>query len=566
MGLTVLDITVFVAFFAVVVGVSMYKSRREETSEDFFLASRGLLWPLIGLSLIAANISTEHFVGMAGQGAGIAGMAIASYEWMAAITLVFVAILFLPKFLRSGIFTIPEYLEYRYSPAARAIMAFYTMVIYVGVTIAAVVYSGGLTLQTIFGDLENPRHLLYGVLVIGGIAGLYTIWGGLKAVAWADLFQGSALIIGGAITMMLGFRAIGVDRFFEANADRLHMILPRDHPVLPWTALVIGLWIPNFYYWGLNQYITQRTLASKTLSQGQLGVIFAAALKLLIPFIIIFPGIMSLQLYGDQMTGESGTDAAYPLLIRNLVGPGVRAFIFAAISGAVISSLASMLNSASTIFTMDLFKRHWKKDASQKTLILTGRIATAVFVVIGMIIAPRLGDPRFMGIFTYIQEFQGYISPGILAVFVFGMIFKKAPAAAGVTGLILTVPVYGFLQWQFGEIAFLNRMAITFAVVLIVMALMTLQATPWLAICISALPAILVRDFVQWQLGSVPFLNSISIAVLLISVLLIVYVKPMPEPKILPVRQEFDMKPAKSVMVLGALVVAITLGLYAIFW
>ena len=507
----------FLVFFGIVVGVSMYKSRRERTSEDFFLASRGLFWPMIGLSLIAANISTEHFVGMAGQGAGIAGMAIASYEWMAAITLVFVAIFFLPKFLRSGIYTIPEYLEYRYNATARAIMAFYTMVIYVGVTIAAVVYSGGLTLQTIFGDVENPRHLLYGVLVIGGIAGLYTIWGGLKAVAWADLFQGSALIIGGAITMFLGFKAIGVGNFFEHNTDKLHMILPRDHSVLPWTAFVIGLWIPNFYYWGLNQYITQRTLAAKTLRQGQLGIIFAAFLKLTIPFIIIFPGIMSLQLYGDQMTGGSGTDAAYPLLIKNLVGPGVRAFIFAAISGAVISSLASMLNSASTIFTMDLFKRHWKKDASQKALIWTGRVSTAVFVVIGMFIAPKLGDPRFMGIFTYIQEFQGYISPGILAVFVFGMIFKKAPAAAGVTGLLLTVPVYGFLQWQFGEIAFLNRMAITFVVILVTMFVIT-------------------------------------------------KLKPLPEPKVMPVREEFDMRPAPSVVWLGALVIVITLALYVIFW
>jgi len=517
MELGFLDISVFLVFFGVVVGVSMYKSRKEKTSEDFFLASRGLFWPMIGLSLIAANISTEHFVGMAGQGAGIAGMAIASYEWMAAITLVFVAIFFLPKFLRSGIYTIPEYLEYRYNAAARAIMAFYTMVIYVGVTIAAVVYSGGLTLQTIFGDVENPRHLLYGVLVIGGIAGLYTIWGGLKAVAWADLFQGSALIIGGAITMVLGFKAIGVGNFFEHNTDKLHMILPRDHSVLPWTALVIGLWIPNFYYWGLNQYITQRTLAAKTLRQGQFGIIFAAFLKLIIPFIIIFPGMMSLQLYGDQMTGGSGTDAAYPLLIKNLVGPGVRAFIFAAISGAVISSLASMLNSASTIFTMDLFKRHWRKDASQKSLIWTGRVSTAVFVVIGMLIAPKLGDPRFMGIFTYIQEFQGYISPGILAVFVFGMIFKRAPAAAGVTGLLLTVPVYGFLQWQFGEIAFLNRMAITFVVILVTMFVIT-------------------------------------------------KLKPLPEPRVMPVREEFDMRPAPSVVWLGALVIVITLALYVIFW
>ena len=226
---------------------------------------------------------------------------------------------------------------------------------------------------------------------------------------------------------------------------------------------------------------------------------------------------MAFQLYGDQMGGGSGTDAAYPLLIRNLVGPGVRAFIFAAISGAVISSLASMLNSASTIFTMDLFKRHWKKDASQKALIWTGRISTAVFVIIGMFIAPRLGDPRFKGIFTYIQEFQGYISPGILAVFVFGMIFKKAPPMAGVTGLILTVPVYGFLQWQFGGIAFLNRMAITFGVILIVMFVMTKA-------------------------------------------------KPLPEPKTMPVREGFDMKPTPSVIWLGVAVIVATLVLYGIFW
>ena len=295
------------------------------------------------------------------------------------------------------------------------------------------------------------------------------------------------------------------------------MILPGDHSVLPWTALLIGLWIPNFYYWGLNQYITQRTLAANTLRQGQLGVIFAAFLKLIIPFIIIFPGIMAYQLYGDMMTGEGGTDAAYPLLIRNLVTPGVRAFIFAAISGAVISSLASMLNSASTIFTMDLFKRHWKKDASQKALILTGRLTTALFVLIGCVIAPYLGDPRFMGIFTYIQEFQGYISPGILAAFVFGLFIKRAPDIAGVTGLVLTVPVYGFLQWQFNDIAFLNRMAITFAILLVVMSAITL-------------------------------------------------LKPLAEPVKLPVKEEFDMRPTPSIAWLGAGVIVATLILYFIFW
>jgi SSS family solute:Na+ symporter len=350
------DVLVFVGFLVVAIGTSLYKSRKEESGEDFFLASRGLVWPLIGLSLIAANISTEHFVGMSGQGAGTMGLAVASYEWIAAITLVFVALFFLPAFLRSGIYTIPEYLEYRYNAAARAIMAFYLMVVYVGVSISAVVYSGALTLQTIFG-----MDLVLAVWLIGAIAALYTTWGGLKAVAWADLFQGSALILGGVMTLILGFRAVGgVGSFLEVNADKLHMILPESDSVLPWTALLIGIWIPNFYYWGLNQFITQRALAAKTLRQGQLGILFAATIKLIIPFIIIFPGIMAYQLYRADLTAPGATtDAAYPLLIRNLVPAGLRGFIFAAITGAVISTLGSMLNSVSTILTMDLYKRPW---------------------------------------------------------------------------------------------------------------------------------------------------------------------------------------------------------------
>lgn len=514
MELTFLDITLFLAFFAVVIGVSMYKSRKEESGEDYFLASRGLTWPLIGLSLIAANISSEHFVGMAGQGAGISGMAVASYEWMAAITLVFVAIFFLPKFLRSGIFTIPEYLEYRYNPTARSLMAFYTMLIYVGVTIAAVVYSGALAISTIF-----EVDLVKAIWMVGAIAALYTIWGGLKAVAWADLFQGTALIVGGAITMVLGFIAVGgVGKFFETNADKMHMILPSDHPVLPWTALVIGLWIPNFYYWGLNQYITQRTLAAKTLKQGQLGVIFAAFLKLLIPFIIILPGIMAFQLYNEQLTAAgSTTDAAYPLLIRNLVGTGLRGFIFAAITGAVISTLASMLNSASTIFTMDLYKRHWKKDASDRSLITMGRIMTAIFVLFGCLIAPQLANPRFQGIFNYIQEFQGFLSPGVLAAFVFGLFIKRAPASAGVAALVLCPLLYGFLLIFFGDIAFLNRIAITFVAIVLVMTALTV-------------------------------------------------VKPLSTPVTLPVREQFDMRPAPSVVWLGTTVIVLTLALYVIFW
>ena len=292
------------------------------------------------------------------------------------------------------------------------------------------------------------------------------------------------------------------------------MILPADHPVLPWTALVIGLWIPNFYYWGLNQYITQRTLAAKSLREGQRGIIFAAALKLIIPFVIVFPGIMAAQLYGDSM---NNTDAAYPLLIKNLIPAGLRGFMLAAIAGAVISSLASMLNSASTIFTLDLYKKHFNKDASQKNLVLTGRLMTILFVLLGCLIAPYLGDPSFQGIFTYIQEFQGYISPGILAAFVFGFAVKKAPPSAGVVALVACVPVYGFLQWQFNEIAFLNRMAITFGVVLLLMTIITI-------------------------------------------------VKPLKEPVKLPKRENFDMSPTPGILGVGLVVIAVTLILYLIFW
>jgi SSS family solute:Na+ symporter len=505
MQLSWLDIGVFLVFVCFVVGTSLYKSRRKkETSEDYFLAGRTLFWYLIGFSLIASNISTEQFVGMSGQSAGHVGMAVASYEWVAAITLVFVALFFLPKFLKTGIFTIPEFLEYRYNPVPRAIMAFYTVIIYVAVTIAAVLYSGGLTLHTIFGiDLTTA------VWIIGIIAAFYTTYGGLKAVVWADLIQGSALIIGGVLTMILGFIEVGgVSNFLQTNADRLHMILPSDHIEIPWTALVIGIWIPNFYYWGFNQYIMQRTLGAKSLRQGQRGVIFAAGLKLLIPFIVVFPGIMALQLYKDQL---STADQAYPLLIKNLIPAGLKGFMFAAIFGAVMSSLDSMLNSASTIFTMDLYKRHFKKDASSKSLIKIGRIMTVVFVLVGCLIAPQLMDPKFKGIFHYIQDFH-------LAAFVFGIIFKRAPPSAAITALILNVPVYGILHLKYFEnIVFLNKMAITFGILILTMAILTA-------------------------------------------------LKPLARPKVLPSRGGIDMKPEASVVWLGLAVIAVTVVLYIIFW
>ncbi|TWT84144.1 Sodium/glucose cotransporter [Planctomycetes bacterium CA13] len=508
----ILDIVVFVGFVISVISIGLWKSRDEDNeakdAQDYFLAGRGLTWYLVGFSLIAANISTEQFVGMTGSAANWLGMAIASYEWMAAATLVVTAFVFLPVFLKSGIYTIPEFLEYRYNTFARSVMAVSTMVILVGVPTASVIYSGAKVISVFFeGQILlglDLGSITVGCWIIGILAAAYVFAGGLKACAWADLIQGAALIVGGAILAYLAVTALGdadpeklaatarnqsvtaeeiasqggIERFFSLNSaplpeGKLHMVRPADDPEIPWTALMIGLWIPNFFYWGLNQYITQRTLGSKSLAEGQKGIIFAAALKLIIPFIVVMPGIMAFNLYNEQVTGDY--DSAFPLLLKNLLTPGsgLLGFVLAAIFGAVVSSLASMLNSASTIFTMDIYNK-LKKSASQTELVRVGRACTIVFVLIALLIAPRLDS--FGGIFAYIQEFQGFISPGILAIFIFGILVHRAPRWSGTVGLLLCPILYGTLKLlpQTSDITFLNRMAICFGAVLAVLTVITL--------------------------------------------------------------------------------------------
>jgi SSS family solute:Na+ symporter len=508
MALTTLDIVAFVGFLAVVIGISLYASRKEDTSEDYFLAGRNLSWWLIGFSLIASNISTEHFVGMAGRGYEL-GLAIASYEWMAAVTLVVVALVFLPKSLRSGIYTIPEYLEYRYNSTARAVMAGFMMVAYIFVALASVLYSGALALKSIFNI-----NLVQGIWLIGILAGVYTIYGGLKAVVWSDLLQGSALLLGGIFVTVLAFIAVGgVGSFLESAGGKLHTVLPWNHPEMPWVAVFIGgLWIPNIFYWGLNQFITQRTLGAKSLAQGQKGILFAAGLKLLIPFIIVFPGIMALQLYGSQVPQA---DQAYPILIKNLLPIGFRGIMFSALFGAVMSSLDSMLNSASTIFTIDLYKRHWKKDASSHKLVTMGRIMTGVFVVVGCLWAPAIAS--FGSVYQYIQKIWGFISPGIVAAFAFGIVVKKAPPIAATGAMILGIPVYGLCLFLMPDVAFLHHMAITFFVLVLYMTAVTL-------------------------------------------------IKPLSKPVTMPVNNAIDLVAMPSVKIWGAVVVVATAVLYVIFW
>jgi solute:Na+ symporter, SSS family len=343
----------------------------------------------------------------------------------------------------------------------------------------------------------------------------------------------------------------------EQVSSRMHMVLPADHPELPWTIFLLGIWIPNLYYWGLNQYITQRTLAAKTLRAGQMGVMFAAALKLLIPFIIVIPGIMAPVLFHDKLEASSATaqDPVYPMLIRELIGPGWRGFVLAALAGAVISSLASMLNSASTIFTMDVFKRLLKPDASQKSLVWLGRGMTVLFMIIACSIAPSLSNPRFGGVFKFIQEFQGLFSPGILAAFVVGFAVPRAPAAAAIAGMLLSPLIYGLMKWPadwYLQARYTFETANTKASTVFA----GLESGPG------------SFDLFMGYLYDMAFLNrmAITFAIILVVMAAITKVAPLRVPKVMPVSQNFDMRPSPSVALIGGGIVAVTVGLYLFFW
>jgi len=364
--------------------------------------------------------------------------------------------------------------------------------------------------------------MVYGIIIIALIASAYTISGGLKAVVWADLIQGSLLIAGGLVVSVFGFIAIArqgtLSAFIAAQADKLHMAQPIDHQEMPWTVLLLGIWIPNVYYWGLNQFIAQRALGAKSVAEGQKGVILAAFIKLFLPLIIILPGIMALQLFGDQI--QTRYDHAYPILVKNLIPVGLKGLIFAAMAGAIVSTLNSMVNSASTIFTIDIYQKYIKKNASSHASAVVGRIVTAVFLVLSIVVAILLAKNPGMkdaGIFKYLQEFQGFISPGIVAVFVFGLLVKKAPPAAGIAGIACSIVTYAVLMLTWSSRAFLDRMAVTFLVCVLLMAVITAIA-------------------------------------------------PLKEPKTLPVLQSMDTKPHPWIKAMGGVVIAIAVALYIIFW
>jgi len=470
MDFGIFDIIAFFGFIIFVVGFSLWVSRKKETDEDYFLAGRSLSWWVIGLSLIASNISSEHFIGQAGQGFrdGV-GLAIASWEWIAVFALVITAVFLLPKFLQTGIYTMPEYLEYRYNKACRTFMSVCMLVFYVGVTIATVLYAGALALESIF-----EFDLVYGIWGIGIVAGLYTYYGGLKAVVWSDVIQGTTLLLGGLFITILGLNEIGgIGKFMELSEGRMHTVLPLDHPELPWLAVFFGgMWIPNLFYWGLNQFITQRTLAAKTIEEGQKGISFGASIKLVIPFIIIVPGIMAFELYGNEITNP---DEAFPVMIKNLLPTGLVGLMLAALFGATMSTLDSLLNSAATIFTIDIYKPFFNKNATSKNMVKVGKITTMILMVIACVWAPIISSFEG-GLYLFIQQYWGFLQSGVVVAFFMGMLWKRVPAGAALLAMILNFPIYGFFLWQFPDLPFLHSMALTLIIIVLITTIYTLIA------------------------------------------------------------------------------------------
>ncbi len=497
-----LDYLVFIIYAVIILGVGLWVSRdkkgHQKNAEDYFLASKSLPWWAIGASLIAANISAEQFIGMSGSGFA-SGLAIASYEWMAALTLIIVGKYFLPIFIEKGLYTIPEFVEKRFSTNLKTILAVFWIALYVFVNLASVLYLGSLALETIMGV-----PMIYGVAGLALFAAAYSLYGGLSAVAWTDVIQVVFLVLGGLFTTYLALNTVsggegvfeGLKTVYNAVPERFEMILDESNPEyknLPGLGVLVGgMWVANLYYWGFNQYIIQRTLAAKSLRESQKGILMAAFLKLLIPLIVVIPGIAAYVMINDpeimaslgdmgqlNIPSEGQSDKAYPWLLQFLP-TGLKGVAFAALAAAIVSSLASMLNSTSTIFTMDIYKQYIDKNASDKKTVNVGRISAGVALLIACIMAPLLGG--IDQAFQFIQEYTGVVSPGILAIFLLGLFWKKTTNKGAIAGALASIPIAMYFKfapkgWStsafFIDVPFMDQMGYTTLLTMLVIGLVS---------------------------------------------------------------------------------------------
>ncbi len=497
MNFTTLDFTIFGIYILGIILLGLWVSRtkkgHERDSKDYFLAGKTLPWWAIGASLIAANISAEQFIGMSGSGFAI-GLAIASYEWMAALTLIIVGKYFLPIFIEKELYTIPEFIEKRFSTNLKTILAIFWVALFIFVNLTSVLFLGGKAIDTIIGNGDGSM-IFTAILGLAFIAAAYSLYGGLSAVAWTDIVQVVLLILGGLITTFLALDYVtpgggvlnGFSHILNVAGDKFHMILTRDNPEfynLPGIAVLIGgMWVANLYYWGFNQYIIQRTLASKSIKQGQRGILFAAFLKLLIPLLVVIPGIVAYVLFTQpegttvmpgikdaflKADGGINFDKAYPWLIKTFVPVGFKGLVLAALTAAIVSSLASMLNSTSTIFTMDIYKPYLNKNASEKVLVRVGRIVAGAALLIAIIVAPLLGNVPQM--FQYIQEYTGLVSPGILGVFLMGLFWKKTTNKGAIVGVVLSIVVAFVLKTPAIDLPWMDQMMYTLLITMVIIA------------------------------------------------------------------------------------------------
>ncbi len=502
--LTLLDWVIFVSYGVLIMSIGLWVSRdkkgHEKNSEDYFLAGKSLPWWAIGASLIAANISAEQFIGMSGSGFAI-GLAIASYELMAALTLLIVGKYFLPIFIDKGLYTIPQFIEKRFSTQLKTILALFWLALFVFVNLTAVLFLGAKALDTIMGNGDGSLFMI-SIIGLGIFAASYSLWGGLSAVAWTDVVQVVLLIIGGAITSIIGLQQLtpdggildGLNHLVTVAPEKFSMIISKGEIITPdgkdawWdlpgiAVLVGGMWVANLYYWGFNQYIIQRTFAAKSLKEAQKGIAFAAFLKMILPFIVVLPGIIAFVLNASpegvlipdmldpsfkRPDGSIINDNAAPWLIQKYVPSGIKGLVLAALAAAIVSSLASMLNSTATIFTMDIYKPIINKLATEKQMVNVGRISAAIALIVAIFIAPMLGN---LGqAFQFIQEYTGIVSPGILAVFVTGLFWKKTKNKSAILGVIASIPIAMFFKvgpngWSdlpiFVILPFMHQMMIT---------------------------------------------------------------------------------------------------------
>ncbi len=495
MGLAQIDVIVIVIYAIFIFGLAQYVSREKggkaKDSSDYFLASKNLPWWAIGASLIAANISAEQIVGMSGSGYRL-GLAIASYEWMAAITLLIVGKFFLPIFLKNGIYTMPQFLEQRYGPNIRTIMAVFWLGLYIFVNLTSILWLGSIAVNQVAGVDQ-----MVALFALGGFALLYQLYGGLKAVAMTDIVQVTLLVVGGLIISGLTLNEVsggqgiwaGFNVLLDQTPEKFNMILePGDigYNELPGIAVLIGgMWIANLSYWGFNQYIIQRALAAKNLKEAQKGIVFAAFLKLLMPLVVVVPGLAAVIL----APGLDPADQAYPTMMRYLPS-GLLGLVFAALMAAVVASTASKINSVATIFTLDLYAKYKGIESkaedengteadeatrmtTERHLVLVGRITAAVATVMALFAArPLLGS--LDQAFQFIQEFSGFITPGITVIFLLGLFWKRASEAGAIAAAVASIG-FSFLFWfpadmggsaALNAIPFINRMMWVFFIAL----------------------------------------------------------------------------------------------------